>query len=83
MSPIRATLQELGDTAETKIYSLISGTGEFCSGLSMLSSKIVYAIETLLDPVFGVGLSEELVQDFLRITLPALVEAFLRRKTER
>jgi hypothetical protein len=83
MSPIQHLLHELGDIAQTKIYSLFSGTGTFASGLSSVSLKIVNVTEALLDPAFGVDLSETHVQSFLRSTLPALIEAYLRRKTDR
>ena len=81
--PNSAPMKELSVVAQADLYSLISGTGEYTTSLGPLCKKIVNVIESFLDPDMGIDLTDPLTLDFLKVTLPALTEAFIRRTTLR
>lgn len=76
-------IQQLSGIAQNDIFALVSGSGVYVTEIPKLCSNIVNVIDRFLDPAASIDLSEPSIQDFLKHTLPALTEAFLRRVTLR
>mgnify|MGYP005995772589 CR=1 FL=1 len=83
MNIIQSALQELSTVANNELFALIQGSGPYSADLPKFCNKITSILETFLDPSIGIDLGDEKSLDFLKSTLPALTEAFLRRITQR
>lgn len=76
-------IQKLSLVAQNDIFAVASGSGCYATDIPVLCIDMVNIIERFLDPAADVDLSNSIVQDFLKQTLPALSEIFLRRVTLR
>lgn len=76
-------MQLLSTIAQTDLFSLIEDVGAHASNLPKVCDNIVLVVESLLDADTDIDLSSRSTQEFLKITLPVLSEALLRRNTRR
>jgi hypothetical protein len=83
MASVRTAILDLTSLAETGLFGLFEGKGEYGSDIAKLCSRIVTVVETFLDPNMGLDLTDPQTLHFLKAALPSLTEAFLRRHTER
>ena len=83
MASVQDIVLELTALAETGLFGLFEGTGQYGSDLAKLCYKIVVVIETFLNPNLGLDLANPHTLLFLKVALPSLTETFLRRHTAR
>lgn len=76
-------MQQLCALAQSDLFSVLDGSAANAHMIPKLCHDIIQIVEVVLDPDCDIDLSDRSTQDFLKITLPILSEALLRRNTRR
>lgn len=79
----RNLLNRLDHAAKEEVSDIFHGTGELGGNICKLCSEINCSIDSFFDSPSTVDLSDASTINFLRSTLPILIEVLLRRKTLR
>jgi hypothetical protein len=79
----RNRLINLDEIAKKEISNVFYGVGEIGSAICSICDNINIAIDVFLVPQSGADLNDAACLNFLKSSLPVLIEIFLRRTTLR